>query len=287
MLAMLRPDVEYRLAHHADLTWEPQRRSRRGRVRVTCSTTTVSASSPRRDRPSARSSRLSATASSTTAAAVVIAGDTVSLRGPRRVVPRCRRLRPDGAPRRSRAHGAVPALRRHDRLPLHRDAGRPDRRRAPSVGTLVLTHQIPTPAAGSADEWIAIARRALRRRDRLRRRPDDAHRLIAVGESGRSEQEHSVAAARERSARWTRLAGSAFGYTAISSRFAVIASGRRGRPARELVAADAPVAAVHLRLLDVGVARDLVAVDVQLHAVAAERGDDVVPLVVAVGRRDC
>ena len=27
------------------------------------------------------------------------------------------------------------------------------------VGTLVLTHQIPTPAAGSADEWIAIVRR--------------------------------------------------------------------------------------------------------------------------------
>ena len=26
------------------------------------------------------------------------------------------------------------------------------------VGTLVLTHQIPTPAPGSADEWIAIAR---------------------------------------------------------------------------------------------------------------------------------
>ena len=27
-----------------------------------------------------------------------------------------------------------------------------------NVGTLVLTHQIPTPAPGSADEWIAIAR---------------------------------------------------------------------------------------------------------------------------------
>jgi ribonuclease Z len=27
------------------------------------------------------------------------------------------------------------------------------------VGTLVLTHQIPTPAPGSADEWIALARR--------------------------------------------------------------------------------------------------------------------------------
>jgi ribonuclease Z len=26
------------------------------------------------------------------------------------------------------------------------------------VGTLVLTHQIPTPAPGSADEWVAIAR---------------------------------------------------------------------------------------------------------------------------------
>ena len=26
------------------------------------------------------------------------------------------------------------------------------------VRTLVLTHQIPTPAPGAADEWIAIAR---------------------------------------------------------------------------------------------------------------------------------
>ena len=29
--------------------------------------------------------------------------------------------------------------------------------RAAGVRTLVLTHQIPTPAAGAADEWIAIA----------------------------------------------------------------------------------------------------------------------------------
>ena len=27
------------------------------------------------------------------------------------------------------------------------------------VGTLVLTHQIPSPAPGSAEEWIALARR--------------------------------------------------------------------------------------------------------------------------------
>ena len=36
------------------------------------------------------------------------------------------------------------------------------------VGTLVLTHQMPTPGAGSADEWIG-SRRALHRRDRVRR----------------------------------------------------------------------------------------------------------------------
>jgi ribonuclease BN (tRNA processing enzyme) len=27
------------------------------------------------------------------------------------------------------------------------------------VGTLVLTHQVPTPAPGSAGEWVDIARR--------------------------------------------------------------------------------------------------------------------------------
>ena len=59
---------------------------------------------------------------------------------------------------------------------------------------------------------------------------------------------------------------------------------RGRRPRDEPVTTDAPIAAVHLRLCHGAVARDQVAVDVQLHAVAAERPDDVVPLVVAVAR---
>ena len=36
------------------------------------------------------------------------------------------------------------------------------------VGTLVLTHQVPTPPPGAADEWVALAKAALRRERRLR-----------------------------------------------------------------------------------------------------------------------
>ena len=51
------------------------------------------------------------------------------------------------------------------------------------VKTLVLTHQVPTPGPGTAEEWTAIARGRLRRRDRLRRRPDDHRASSALSSS--------------------------------------------------------------------------------------------------------
>ena len=52
----------------------------------------------------------------------------------------------------------VPMQRFRTRSTTTRRSCRPRRpRSAAGVRTLVLTHQVPTPAAGSADEWLALA----------------------------------------------------------------------------------------------------------------------------------
>ena len=65
--AMLAPDVEYRLAHHADLTWEPTARGRARSSPVSCSTRTGCPRRRRGDRPPARRTDGRVSASSTTA----------------------------------------------------------------------------------------------------------------------------------------------------------------------------------------------------------------------------
>ena len=155
MRAMLRPDVEYRLAHHEDLDLGAPGRSRGGRRPASCSRKTACASSPPRTdhRPVEPTVGFRIEHDG---AAVVLAGDTVPCAG---LDELCRDadvyvqtvLRDDFV-------RMVPcAVRRHDRLPLDRRAGRADCGARRTCGTLVLTHQIPTPAPGSADEWIAIA----------------------------------------------------------------------------------------------------------------------------------
>ena len=156
MLAMLRPDVEYRLAHHADLTWEPQVEVvevtpgvvlEDAGVRVVAAATDHRPVEPTRRLPSRARRRCRRDRRRHRA-----------VRGARRAVPRRRRLRADRAPRRPRAHGPV-QRGSSTRSTTTRPSCRPRRpRHAANVGTLVLTHQIPTPAPGSADEWIAIAR---------------------------------------------------------------------------------------------------------------------------------
>ena len=89
--------------------------------------------------------------------AVVIAGDTVPCPGLDELCRGAERLRPDRVARRPGADGAV--ARFVDTIDYHSTVVQAAQTAARAgVETLVLTHQIPTPAPGSAEEWIAIAR---------------------------------------------------------------------------------------------------------------------------------
>ena len=155
MHAMLRPDVEFRLAHHADLTWEPQTEVVEvttgvvlddGGVRV------VAAATDHRPVEPTLAYRVECDGRS-----VVLAGDTVPCAG---LDELCRGadvyvqtvLRDDLVRQ-------VPMPRFQDTIDYHSTVGQAAQTAARGgVRTLVLTHQVPTPAPGSADEWIALAR---------------------------------------------------------------------------------------------------------------------------------
>jgi len=155
MRAMLQPDVEYRIAHHEDLTWEPSTEI------VEVATGTILEENGVRVAVAGTDHR---PAEPTIAfriehegAAVVLAGDTVPCPG---LDELCRDadiyvqtvLRDDLV-------NLVPMQRFRDTIDYHSTVVQAAQTAARGgVRTLVLTHQIPTPAAGSADEWIAIAR---------------------------------------------------------------------------------------------------------------------------------
>lgn len=155
LAAMLRPDIEYRLAHHADLTWEPQTDVvevipgvvlDEGGVRV------IAAQTDHRPVEPTLGYRVEFDGRS-----VVIAGDTVPCAG---LSELCRGanvyvqtvLREDLV-------RMVPMQRFVDTIDYHSTLTQAAQTAARAgIGTLVLTHQIPTPAIGSAAEWTAIAR---------------------------------------------------------------------------------------------------------------------------------
>ena len=154
LLAMLRPDVEYRLAHHADLTWEPQLEVTEvgsGTVFDDGLRVVADATDHRPVEPTVgyRFEHEGAIA--------VVAGDTVPCEGLDRLCAGAGAyvqtvLRDDLV-------RMVPMQRFVDTIDYHSTVVQAAQTAARAgVGTLVLTHQIPTPAAGSADEWIAIAR---------------------------------------------------------------------------------------------------------------------------------
>jgi ribonuclease Z len=153
--AMLAPDVEYRLAHHADLTWEPQLEVveatpgvvvDEGGLRITAAATDHRPVEP------------------TLAYRVDFDGKAVVIAGDSRPCP--------GLDELCQGAGAyvqtvlrddlvrmVPAQRFVDTIDYHSTVAEAAKTAARNgVGTLVLTHQIPTPAPGASDEWIAIAR---------------------------------------------------------------------------------------------------------------------------------
>ena len=126
MRAMLRPDVEYRIAHHDDLDVGAAARGASRSSRASCSTRTACASSPRRPITGPVEPTLGFRIEHD-GQAVVLAGDTVPCAG---LDELCRGadvyvqtvLRDDLV-----QPGADAALPRHDRLPLDGRAGRADR----------------------------------------------------------------------------------------------------------------------------------------------------------------
>jgi ribonuclease Z len=153
--AMLAPDVEYRLAHHADLTWEPQLdvvEVTPGVVLDENGLRIVAARTDHRPVEPTLGYRLEFEGR-----VVVIAGDTVPCAGLDELCADAdiyvqTVLRDDLV-------NMVPMQRFVDTIDYHstvvQAAQTATRNR---VRTLVLTHQIPTPGPDAADEWIAIAR---------------------------------------------------------------------------------------------------------------------------------
>ena len=155
MRAMLQPDVEYRIAHHEDLTWEPATDVvevgpgvvfDEGGVRV------IAARTDHRPAEPTIGFRIEHDGK-----AVVLAGDTVPCAG---LDELCHDadvyvqtvLRDDLVQ-------MVPMQRFRDTIDYHSTVVQAAQTAARGgVRTLVLTHQIPTPAAGAADEWTRIAR---------------------------------------------------------------------------------------------------------------------------------
>jgi ribonuclease Z len=153
-LAMLDDDVQYRLAHHADLTWRP-----------TCDTTEMTdgvaweaegirvVAAPTDHKPVHPTVGYRFEAEDKV---VALAGDTIPCEGLDRLCAGAdvyvqTVVRPDLV-------RAAPSPRFQDILDYHSscdDAGRTAARAG--VKTLVLTHPVPPPAPGTEDEWVAQA----------------------------------------------------------------------------------------------------------------------------------
>jgi ribonuclease Z len=156
VLASLAPDIGYRLAHHADLTWEPQvsvREASPGTIWDDGSVRVIAAATDHRPVEPTLAYRFEHDGTS-----AVVAGDTVPCPG---LYELCRGadlyvqtvLRDDLV-------SMVPMQRFRDTIDYHSTVEQAGITAAKAgVRTLVLTHQVPTPAPGSAEEWMAIARR--------------------------------------------------------------------------------------------------------------------------------
>jgi ribonuclease Z len=156
VLASLAPDIGYRTSHHDDLTWEPQvsvREVGAGPVWDDGSVRIVAAATDHRPVEPTLAYRFEHDGHS-----AVVAGDTVPCLG---LDELCRGadiyvqtvLRDDLV-------RLIPSPRFRDTIDYHSTVEQAATTAANAgVGTLVLTHQVPTPAHGSAEEWVAMARR--------------------------------------------------------------------------------------------------------------------------------
>ena len=156
MIAMLALDVGYRRGHHEDLNWDPQLdvheigpgvAFEKNDVRI------VAAATDHRPVEPTLAYRIEFDGK-----AVVIAGDTIPCAGLDELCAGAdvyvqTVLRDDLV-------NMVPMQRFRDTIDYHSTVEQTALTAARAgVKTLVLTHQIPTPAAGSADEWTAIVRK--------------------------------------------------------------------------------------------------------------------------------
>jgi ribonuclease Z len=155
MLTMLLPDVRYRLAHHADLTWEPRpivSEIHSGEVFEDAGVRVVAAATDHRPVEPTVGYRIECQGKS-----AVIAGDTVPCGGLDELCAGAdvyvqTVLRDDFV-------RMVPMQRFQDTIDYHSTVVQAaETAKRCDVRTLVLTHQIPTPAPDAADEWLAIAR---------------------------------------------------------------------------------------------------------------------------------
>jgi ribonuclease Z len=156
LTAMLAPDVGYRRAHHADLDWDPQLEVREiepGVVIDDAGVRIIAAASDHRPVEPTLAYRIEHDGR-----ALVIAGDTVPCTGLDELCAGAdvyvQTVLRDDLVR------LVPAPRFQDTIDYHStvEQAAQTAERA-GVGTLVLTHQVPGPVAGAADEWVAIAQR--------------------------------------------------------------------------------------------------------------------------------
>ena len=154
LLAMLQPDVEYRIAHHEDLSWAPDVAVTEfvdGEVINERGVRIVAAATDHRPVEPTVGYRIEHNGN-----VVVIGGDTVpcdgldDLCGDADVYVQTV-LREDLV-------SLIPMQRFQDTIDYHSSVAQAAQTAARNrVRTLVLTHMVPTPAPGSASEWIAIA----------------------------------------------------------------------------------------------------------------------------------
>jgi ribonuclease Z len=156
MNAMLALDVGYRRAHHDDLNWDPQievTETKPGIVLERNGVRVIAAASDHKPVEPTLAYRIEHGGH-----AVVLAGDTVPCAGLDELCAGADMyvqtvLRDDLV-------NMVPMQRFRDTVDYHSTLVQTAQTAARTgVKTLVLTHQIPTPAPGSADEWIAIVRK--------------------------------------------------------------------------------------------------------------------------------
>jgi ribonuclease Z len=171
VLASLEPDISYRLAHHADLTWDPAvevEEHTEGLVFEEAGVRIVAAPTDHRPVHPSVGYRVEHEGTS-----VVLAGDTVPCPGLDSLCAGADALVHTVI--REDLVRAIPVARLQDILDYHSSVEQAAQTASRGgVGTLVLTHYVPPLQPGTEDEWRALAATHFGGRIEL---GDDLHRV--------------------------------------------------------------------------------------------------------------